>query len=132
MAAHLPHVVHVALCADVSRCVRIVSDVDALLADEPRAAVECHSLLASCFFAVARQGRAGRVRRRRPGVDVIRSSPGDEDAQRMVQDGVCWKIGDVIKHRKHGYTGNESQQNLPVVSVLPWAVILTLASIIQV
>ena len=95
------------LCADVSWCVRIVSDVNALLADEPHAAVECHSLLASCFFAVARQARAGRVRRRRPGVDVIRSSPGDEDAKSTGKDGVRWKVGDVIKHRKHGYTGNE-------------------------
>lgn len=106
LAAYLTHSAHVMFFTGASgRRLRFVSDVNSLLADESRAAVECHSLLASCFFAVARQARAGRVRWRRAGVDVIDRSAGDEGDKGKVQDGVRWKVGDVIKHRKHGYTG---------------------------
>lgn len=93
-------------------CVSIASDVNILLVDEPGAAVECYSLLASCFFAVAREARPARVRQRRAGLDAFHCSTQDEkDRQNHdddAQHGVHWKVGDVIKHKTYGYTGNEA------------------------
>ena len=94
------------LCVDMSS---IASDASTLLMDEPEAAVECHSLLASCFYAVARHARPARVRQRRAGVDVFHWSSQDANGSQNhddeVQHGVQWKVGDVIKHKKYGYTG---------------------------